>query len=173
MVDARMRGRGDLRLGMIGDTEACRLDHREVIRAVAGRERFVRREAEAVAQFDQRRALRLPAEDRLGDAAGEPFALGDQRIGAMLVETDHRGNAAGEQREAARDEAGISAVAPHGGDERAPARGERDALVDHVLDHRDRQILEQRHALAQRRLERDLAAHRALGDRRHMPFSPA
>ena len=33
---------------------------------------------------------------------------------------------------------------------------------------RNRQSLEQRDALAQRRLERDLAAHRALGDRRHM-----
>jgi hypothetical protein len=41
------------------------------------------------------------------------------------------------------------------------------------LDHRDRQVFQQCHALAQRRLERDLAAHRALGDRRHMrPSAP-
>ena len=119
MIDARMRGFGDLRLGVIGDAEAGRLDHREIVRAVAGRERFVRREAEAVAQFDQRRELRLAPEDRLGDAAGELAAIDDQRIAAVLVEPDQRGDAAGEQREAAGDEAGMAAVAPHGGDQRA------------------------------------------------------
>ena len=112
MIDARVRGRGDLRLGVIGDTEAGRLDHREIVRAVAGRERFVRREAEPFAQFDQGGELRLAAEDRLGDAAGELAAVDDQRVAAMLVEADHRGDAAGEQREAAGDEAGIGAVAP-------------------------------------------------------------
>ena len=71
VVDARMRGRGDLRLGVIGDAEAGRLDHREIVGAVAGRERLVRREAEALAQFEQRGELRLAPEDRLGDAAGE------------------------------------------------------------------------------------------------------
>ena len=43
-------------------------------------------------------------------------------------------------------------------------------LAQHFVDHADRQALQQRDALAQRRLERDLAAHGALGDRRrHAP----
>ena len=48
------------------------------------------------------------------------------------------------------------------------ARRQRDALGDDLVDDRGGQALEQRDPLAQRRLERDLAAHRALGDRRDM-----
>ena len=65
VVDARVRGFGDLRLGVIGDAEAGRLDHRKIVRAVARRERLLRREAEAIAQLDQRRELGLAAEHRL------------------------------------------------------------------------------------------------------------
>ena len=110
----------DFRLGVVGDAEARRLDHGDVVGAVAGDERLVRREAESRAQFDQRRELRLAPEDRLGHLAGQ-LAVGvdQQRIGAVLVEADHRGDALGEQREAAGDEAGIGAVLAHGGDQRA------------------------------------------------------
>ena len=52
----------------------------------------------------------------------------------------------------------------HGRDQFAAARRRRDALCQHLVDHADRQILQQRHALAQRRLELDFAAHRAFGD---------
>ena len=38
-------------------------------------------------------------------------------------------------------------------------------LLDHLVDHAGRQPREQRDALAQRRLESDLAAHGAFGDR--------
>ena len=92
VVDARMRGLRDLRLGVIGDTEAGRLDHREIVRAVAGRDGLLRRKAEAVAQFDQRRELGLAPEDRLCDTAGELAVLDDQRVAAVLVEADHRGD---------------------------------------------------------------------------------
>ena len=44
------------------------------------------------------------------------------------------------------------------------ARGERDALLDHLVDHAGREPREQRDAFGKRRLECDLAAHRALGD---------
>ena len=56
----------------------------------------------------------------------------------------------------------------HGRDQFAAARRQRDALGQHFVDHADRQALEQRDALAQRRLEFDLAAHRAFGDRSDM-----
>ncbi len=46
--------------------------------------------------------------------------------------------------------------------------GERDALADDILDHIGGEALQQGHALAQRRLEGDLAAHGALGDGRDM-----
>ncbi len=60
----------------------------------------------------------------------------------------------------------MRAVRPHGGEQRWPARRQPDALGDHRVDHRRGKALEQRDALAQRRLESDLAAHGALGDRR-------
>ena len=82
----------------------------------------------------------------------------------MLVEADLGRDGAGEQGEAARDEAGIGAVGAHGLDERPAARGQGDARLDDLVDHVDGQVLEQRHALAQSRLEGDLAAHGALGD---------
>ena len=52
----------------------------------------------------------------------------------------------------------------HGRDQLAAARRRRDALCQHLVDHADGHILEQRDALAQRRFELDLAAHRAFGD---------
>ncbi len=126
--------------------------------------------AEALAQLDQGGELRLAPEDRLGDAPGELAVFDDQRVAAMLVEADHRGDAAGKQREAAGHQAGEGAVLPHGGDQRAAAGRERDPFCDHLVDDRKRQALEQRDALAQRRLEFDLAAHRPLGDRRDVRF---
>jgi hypothetical protein len=52
----------------------------------------------------------------------------------------------------------------HGHDQFAAARRRRDSGLQNFLDHADRQALQQRDALAQRRLELDLAAHRAFGD---------
>ena len=57
------------------------------------------------------------------------------------------------------------AARPHRPGEGARAGIELDAALQHVVDDADRQAREQRDALAQRRLEVDLAAHRPLGDR--------
>ncbi len=62
----------------------------------------------------------------------------------------------------------MGAMLAHGVDQKPRAGRQHDAGRDHLVDHRDRQALQQRHALAKRRLERDLAAHRAFGDGRDM-----
>ena len=54
---------------------------------------------------------------------------------------------------------------------RPPGVG-RDARLQDFVDHADRQALEQRDALAQRRLEFDLAAHGAFGDGGDMGLQP-
>ena len=54
---------------------------------------------------------------------------------------------------------------------RPPGVG-RDAFGQHLVDDADRHALQQRDALAQRRLELDLAAHRALGDFSDMVLQP-
>ena len=60
----------------------------------------------------------------------------------------------------------------HGHDQLAAARRRRDAFFQDFIDHADRHILQQRDALAQRRLELDLAAHGAFGDFSDMRLQP-
>ena len=55
-------------------------------------------------------------------------------------------------------------MCPHGHYQLAAARGELDTLGENLVDDAHRQVLQQRHAFAQGRLERDLAAHRPFGD---------
>src|SRR3954454_3828590 len=52
VIDARVRGSRDLRLGVIGNAKAGGFDHSQVIRAVADRKGVGGREAKALAQFD-------------------------------------------------------------------------------------------------------------------------
>ena len=116
--------------------------------------------------------FRFAAQNRFGDKSRQIAAVGQQLVGAVLLEADFRRDRIREQREAAGDEAGIGAILAHGVDQFAAARRQRDALAQDFVDHSDRQTFEQRHALAQRRLERDLAAHGTLGDGRDMRLEP-
>ena len=109
----------------------------------------------------ERLGLGGAAEDRLGDLAGQPAVRLEQPVGAVLVEAEHRGDRRGEDVEAARDQRRPGAVASHGGDQRAAAGGQRQARCDDAVDDGGVEALQQRDALAQRRLEGDLAIHRA------------
>ena len=157
---------------MVGDAEAGGLDHAEIVGAVADHQRVEIVEIERLAQLDQRRQLGVAPEDRLSDLAGELAVLHQQGIGAVFLKADQRGDRFGEQREAAGDQAGIGAVGAHGADQFAAARRQRDAAFQRFVDDARRQALEQGDALAQGRLERDLAAHGALGDRGDMCLEP-
>ena len=59
----------------------------------------------------------------------------------------------------------------HGGDKRFCAGIEPDVFVIDALQRRKRQILQKRHAFAQRAGELDLAAHGALRDRGDFPVN--
>jgi len=168
VVDARMGGLRHRGLGVEGDAEAGFAQHGEIVRAVADGHRLMRGEFVRLAQFDERGELRLLAEDRLAHAAGEFARLHFENIGAVLMEADLLGDLLREQREAARDERRVGAVGAHGLDELAAAGRERDALGDHLVHHAFLKPFEQGDALAQRRLEGDLAAHGAFGDGGHM-----
>ncbi|GAA0005708.1 hypothetical protein BRDID11002_57110 [Bradyrhizobium diazoefficiens] len=61
---------------------------------------------------------------------------------------------------------------PHGRDQCAAARRQRDALFQHLVDDTGGKVLQKRNALAQRRLELDLAAHCAFGDGGDMGLHP-
>ena len=172
MVDARCGRGGDAGLAWKATPRPASSSIGDVVCAVARGERVLRASPRRSRSSIERGDLRLAAEDRLGDLAGELAAVDQESIGLVLVEADHGGDAVGEGRETAGHEAGVGVVRPHGGDQRASARGEADALGDHLLDDRRGEPLEQRDALAQRRLERDLAAHRPLGDRRDVRLEP-
>ncbi len=73
-----------------------------------------------------------------------------------------------ENRETARNQHGARPAGLHGLNQRARAEIERDPLMQHMLHIRRPHALEQADALPQRRLELDLAAHRALRDRRNL-----
>ena len=164
MVDAHVGGGSERRLGVIGDAEAGALDHQQIVGAVARGEGFLRDETEAGKRILQRGELRLAAEDRLGDPAGQP-ARGDfEPVAVAFVEADHPGNSVGERGESAGDEDGAGAVRPHGADQLAAAGRQRDALDDHAADRLLGQAGEEAYALAERRGEVELAAHGALGD---------
>ncbi len=158
---------------MIGDAEPRRLDHGDVVCAVPGHEGRQWRDAEPPPQLDQRGELGLAPEDRLHDLSSQPPAgIDHERVGAVLVKADHGGDALREQRKAAGHEAGIDSIAAHCGDERACARREADPFGDDLVGDRCGQAFEQRHPLAQRRREFDLAAHRALGNGSHFALDP-
>src|SRR4051794_13333994 len=64
VVDAGGGGGRDRGLGVVGDTEACRLDHAEIVGAVADRERIDLVEIKGLAQLDQGSELGSAADDR-------------------------------------------------------------------------------------------------------------
>ena len=67
----------------------------------------------------ERLDLRLAAEDRPLDFAGEAAVGDDEPVGAVLVEAEALGDDRGEGGEAAGDERGARAVRPHRRDELA------------------------------------------------------
>ncbi len=113
MRDAGMRGRGDRGLGAKGDAESRCAEHRQVIGAVADRQRLRRVEAEPRAEIAQGREFGVASEDRLGDPADEKAVGDDEPVRAVLVEAQPGGDRAGELGEAARHDRGIGAVGAH------------------------------------------------------------
>ena len=144
-------------------------DHVEIVGAVADRQRFFGADAERSVQLEQ--ASRASPRGRGSARRRRRRACRHWRAGRWRGSRRSRSSrrCAGEQREAAGDQAGIArhsrawsatSVRPPG------VSVMRSAITSSTTD--ERQALEQRDALAQRRLEGDLAAHRALGDRGDM-----
>ena len=90
------------------------MQHREIVGAVADRERGGGVETELRRERRERGELRVAPEDGLFHPACELAILDNEPIGAMLVEADQLGDARREQREATGDEARMGTVRPHG-----------------------------------------------------------
>ena len=170
MVDPHPRGGGDRRFGAEGNAHSRFAQHRKIIGAIAHGHGCACRQVGGFAKADKRFALGFLAEDRLCHTAGEPAALDFEDIGVVLVKADHFSNTGGEEREPARHERGACTVCPHGLHQLAAARRQADAVPNDILDDCFRKTSEKRDPLTQGRLEGNLAAHGAFGNRRHMCF---
>jgi len=131
---------------------------------------------DAAAVRDQAATLRqfwIHLEQRgetLADLLGSALALlqlavrNFEAVALMMIEAGERGDAAREEGEAARDQHCSCATGFHGRNQRLCARIEAHLAVIDALELGNGQAFEKRHALGERALEFDLAAHRALGD---------
>ena len=168
MVDARRRRLGDFRLGVVGDAQAGRHDHLEIVGAVAGGQGLVRGEPERAQRAPQRGELGVAAEDRLGHLAGELAVGAEASVLAWvsskpIMAATRRVNSVKppETRQVRAPCARMVATSV-----RAGVRWMR--VGDNLVDHGGGQPLQQCDALAQRRREFDFAAHGPLGDRGDM-----
>jgi tRNA dimethylallyltransferase len=157
--------RSDRGLGAIGDAEARRLEHGEIVGPVADRQYLVRRKAEPRRNLTQGLQLGGGAEDRIGDFSRQLAVRAEETVGAILVRPEQLGDGAGELLEAAGHDRRIAATGAHRAHQNARAGRQGDARRQHFIDDALGQTGEQRDPFAQRRLEGDVAAHRPLGDR--------
>ena len=106
-------------------------------------------------------ALRAPSTIGGDDLAGDDAVADVERVGVQVIDAEALLQHAAEEREAARENRGLVAEPPQRRDQPLGAVGERDPL-DHLLQRRFGQSLQQRDAPAERLLEIELAAHGAL-----------
>ncbi len=90
VIDARRHLRRHDRLGAEGDAEARRAQHRQVVRAIADRDRRFRPETARGRARQQCFEFCVPADDRLGDLSGQRAAVIEKDVGALQVEPDQR-----------------------------------------------------------------------------------
>ncbi len=123
MLDPRGGGGGRGRLGAIGDAEARGLDHRDVVGAVADRQRIGRVDPALGRRVEQGGTLGPRPDDRLADRAR---AGGRPSLWSRLAITRSKPIAArhrlGEAGEAAGDEHGQGALRLHRAHQRTGAR---------------------------------------------------
>jgi hypothetical protein len=159
MVDARRHFGRDRRLGMEGDAEARRLQHRQVVGAVADGQRSPTcRPRSAQSRSSVASLASLP---RIGSSTA-PARVGRraQHVGRLEVEAQRLLHHGGEIGEAARHQGAVGAVLLHGGDQGGAARHVADAL-GRLVELADRQAASRPTRSCSARGEVELAVHGA------------
>ncbi len=164
VLDVCISPRRHDRFGVVGNSQAGRGDHVEVVGAVADGERVCGGKVQRRRFAAQRLEFRRAPEDGFAHRAGQRRAIVEQSIGAIGVKTGGLRDALGEEAEPARNQHATRAVSGHGPHQALRAWIEPHAFVKRALQSVDSQALEFADTFAQRRLELDLAAHGALGD---------
>ena len=162
VVDARARRGGDARLGAEGDAETRRLEHRQVVCAVADGERIGKRDAMLGREKKKRLPLGLAPEDRLFDPAKPAFGK-NKAVGENAVETEFGGNPFGKKRKTARDEGRHGSLAAHRRNQSARSRHEPHA-PRRLFENGERDPAQKGDAGFERAGKIDFPVHRAPGD---------
>ena len=154
-------------LGVERDAEPGGGDHVEVVGAVADRHRLGQRNPGVGGEPAQRLRLPGPVDHRAAQPPGQLPGRDLQLVGRHVADAELGGQRPDHLDEAAADDARLVAEAAQRPDQRARARGQPQFGPDLVEDP-GLEPGEQRHPLAQRRGEVELAAHGGRGHLRHL-----
>ncbi len=164
MVETPARGGGDRRLGAEGDAEPGSGQHRDVVGAVADRDRLLRRYAVCRGECPERVPLAGTGDDRRHHLAGQPAAGHLQPVGDDMVEAQCARHPLGEDREPAGDEGCRRAGTAHGGDQGRCPRIQPNTRR-HLVENAGLDPGQQGDAGLERGGEINLAVHCPAGDR--------
>ena len=171
VVDAPACGCCHRRLGPEGDAEPSRLEHRQVVGAVADGQGRVERHAAFSGERQQRVAFHFAGHDRRGDGAGDAAIGNVEPVRDEPVEAEFCGDRLGEHGEPAGDQRGRHPGSAQGGEQGAGAGHQADARC-RLGEHGFRQVLQQRDPFGESRGEIEFAIHRPAGDLGDMLAQP-
>ncbi len=164
MVETPARGGRDRRLGAEGDAEPGGGQHREIVGAIADRDRLGRGYAARRSERHERVPLARAGDDRRRHLAGQPAAGCLQPVGDDVVEAERARHPLGKNREPAGDEGGRRTGPAHGGDQgRRP--GTQPNSRRRLVENAGLGPGQQGDAGLEGGGEIDLAVHRPAGDR--------
>ena len=157
----------DQRLGTEGDAEPGEAEHRQVVGSITHGDGLLQAQSFLLRQLAQQIGLALGIDDRLDRHAGDLAVFDLQLVGEYVVDAQLGLQLLGEIAEAAGEDRRLVAQALELGEQHLGTLGQAQAGAD-IGQHVFRQPLEQRQALLEAGAEIQFAAHRALGDLRHL-----
>jgi tRNA dimethylallyltransferase len=163
MVDPPPRSGSHKRFGVEGDAEPGAGEHRQIVGAIADRDRLLQRNAFFGGQPEQRLPLRFGGDDRWVYPAGQTPRGQVDPIGDNVIETEFRRQPFGEDHEPARDQRRRRARCLHGRDQLTRPGSQSDPLC-RPFEHATFNSREQRDPRLECGCEVDLAVHRAPGN---------
>ena len=159
------------RLGVKRHPEAGPVQHRQVVGAVAHGDHLLQSYAHLPGHPLHQRGLALAVDDLPLDPPREAPVADLELVGRHAVDPEPLLQPAGEVGEPPREYADPVTEPLQGGDQPLRPLGDRQPGGD-LLQHRRLQTLEQGQPAPEALLEVELAAHRRLGDRRHLLADP-
>ena len=99
MIDRVSRAGAHHRLGMVGDADVGRFQHRQIVRPVAYRDREAAVRGKRSAQTAEGRGFRFGIDDRPDQAAGKLLVDDLQRVRARVLDSETKLQPLGEERE--------------------------------------------------------------------------